>query len=598
MIQPTKPYQLVSGDSTGANITCTELYSTISNLQSSAGSIYPIVFISDNTKEGIFEYDAADTTTADDAYNTIVTTTGKRYKRIVKISTIDTIATLRTVRGGALSTVVVSGYYTINDGGGGQFYWNPTSTATDNNGTIIAVSGVSTGRWIRIVQSDINIRWFGAKGDDTNDDTVPINDTILYAYSVKSHVTIPVGVYKTTGTINLKSGVSVKGADGRPIPASTASTIINYNGTGVAIQAYSNNTPYLNSFDGVSLSGFYLKDVLATGTIGLDLQGFRWSKVECVAVNGFGQGLHTFQNWFSSYEDLFFSTYRDKAIYVEGLDNNTTFRKIKIGAAGAGAVTPHALFYGATTITVDVLDSESNVGGVKFDNCISLILNNFYFETSASTLQSYALLLSSCVASTINGAYIDGNNLINNGIYNSSTHTKINGGKIIDCVKPVEDTSFGKEISIEGLYSVPDVVYGGSRFGNKKIGWTRWTAAPTTPTGAWNKGDFVTNDNPATGSPIGWVCTVAGTPGTWKEFGIIEKRKSGTSTQSGTGILTSFTIAHSLGATPTFLSVQAGSANAVGIAYVTADATNITVYYDIAPLTGTNNLTFYWEATV
>lgn len=39
------------------------------------------------------------------------------------------------------------------------------------------------------------------------------------------------------------------------------------------------------------------------------------------------------------------------------------------------------------------------------------------------------------------------------------------------------------------------------------------TAAPTT--GAWKVGDRVWNSAPASGNPIGWMCTVAGTPGTW-----------------------------------------------------------------------------------
>jgi hypothetical protein len=48
------------------------------------------------------------------------------------------------------------------------------------------------------------------------------------------------------------------------------------------------------------------------------------------------------------------------------------------------------------------------------------------------------------------------------------------------------------------------------------------TAAPTT--GTWMQGDYVTNSAPAeVGSAsskyviLGWVCTVAGTPGTWLE---------------------------------------------------------------------------------
>lgn len=50
--------------------------------------------------------------------------------------------------------------------------------------------------------------------------------------------------------------------------------------------------------------------------------------------------------------------------------------------------------------------------------------------------------------------------------------------------------------------------------------YTAKTAAPTT--GSWAKGDFVKNSNPSeTGSGgskyvvIGWICTAAGTPGTW-----------------------------------------------------------------------------------
>jgi hypothetical protein len=46
---------------------------------------------------------------------------------------------------------------------------------------------------------------------------------------------------------------------------------------------------------------------------------------------------------------------------------------------------------------------------------------------------------------------------------------------------------------------------------NKKI--TYGTAAPTT--GTWAVGDRVVNSNTLIGNPSGWVCTTAGTPGTW-----------------------------------------------------------------------------------
>lgn len=39
--------------------------------------------------------------------------------------------------------------------------------------------------------------------------------------------------------------------------------------------------------------------------------------------------------------------------------------------------------------------------------------------------------------------------------------------------------------------------------------------------GTWNQGDTVYNYSPIAGGNIGWVCTTAGTPGTWKTFGTI-----------------------------------------------------------------------------
>jgi hypothetical protein len=45
------------------------------------------------------------------------------------------------------------------------------------------------------------------------------------------------------------------------------------------------------------------------------------------------------------------------------------------------------------------------------------------------------------------------------------------------------------------------------------------TAYPTT--GTWAIGDKVINIAPVSGGYVGWVCTTAGTPGTWKTFGLI-----------------------------------------------------------------------------
>lgn len=40
-------------------------------------------------------------------------------------------------------------------------------------------------------------------------------------------------------------------------------------------------------------------------------------------------------------------------------------------------------------------------------------------------------------------------------------------------------------------------------------------AAAAPAAGTFAKGERVWNSNPASGQPMGWICTVAGTPGTW-----------------------------------------------------------------------------------
>lgn len=79
---------------------------------------------------------------------------------------------------------------------------------------------------------------------------------------------------------------------------------------------------------------------------------------------------------------------------------------------------------------------------------------------------------------------------------------------------------------------------------------------------------------------------------------LIQIPKTGISTQSGNGILTTFNIPHGLGVTPSFKMVQAGSVDAANILYITADVTNIIVNYSVAPSSGTNNLIFNWQVKI
>lgn len=70
--------------------------------------------------------------------------------------------------------------------------------------------------------------------------------------------------------------------------------------------------------------------------------------------------------------------------------------------------------------------------------------------------------------------------------------------------------------SVNGALGIP-AHYSGSISQMKYRGLS--TAAPAS--GTWAVGDIVFNESPTAGGYIGWVCTTAGTPGTWKTFGAI-----------------------------------------------------------------------------
>lgn len=94
----------------------------------------------------------------------------------VKISN---IAELKTRKGSTGAIVELLGYYTSGDEGGGKFYWDNNSTTTDDGGVNIQVTGVTTGRWIRIIEASVyNVKQFGVKGDFVSVDGSGTNDRV------------------------------------------------------------------------------------------------------------------------------------------------------------------------------------------------------------------------------------------------------------------------------------------------------------------------------------------------------------------------------------------------------------------------------------
>ena len=142
----------------------------------------------------------------------------------------------------------VGGYETWNDGGGGQFIYQPASVAADNDGTILQpVNG--NGRWLRVYSGPINIRWFGATGDGTTDDTAAIQAAIDTAATGNGEtgprgvaLYVPAGAYAITN-VDLKRGTWIEGF-----------------GPGVSIFRKTSTTGYAFDFDSTGLTPSSVQD--------------------------------------------------------------------------------------------------------------------------------------------------------------------------------------------------------------------------------------------------------------------------------------------------------------------------------------------------
>lgn len=82
---------------------------------------------------------------------------------LLSVPRIDSMADLKNTQADEDGqTIFLPHYYPDDNAIGKSYTWNATSTATANDGTIVAVTGVPVGRWEMNFSGALDIRWFGA----------------------------------------------------------------------------------------------------------------------------------------------------------------------------------------------------------------------------------------------------------------------------------------------------------------------------------------------------------------------------------------------------------------------------------------------------
>jgi hypothetical protein len=167
-----------------------------------------------------------------------------------KMASAEKVLDLRQISGDTFTIVVVGGYYETGDGGGGEFHWTSDTTAADDGGMVIVPSALSrTGCWKRLVGDFVDVKWFGAKGDDVQNDApfiqAAINAVLRIGTGTHSDgrgktVVFPPGNYQikptpqSTAAVEITNAVRLVGTGSPPYASSVL--VLRGDGDGIRIE--------------------------------------------------------------------------------------------------------------------------------------------------------------------------------------------------------------------------------------------------------------------------------------------------------------------------------------------------------------------------
>jgi hypothetical protein len=94
-----------------------------------------------------------------------------------QVKTIADLVALRIPTINNRLSALVTGRVTENDGGGGLFFYDGSDATSTNLGTVFKPAA-SNGRWRRSYEGALNVKWFGALGNGSTDDTLAFQNAL------------------------------------------------------------------------------------------------------------------------------------------------------------------------------------------------------------------------------------------------------------------------------------------------------------------------------------------------------------------------------------------------------------------------------------
>lgn len=132
----------------------------------------------------------------------------------------------------SVTAIVVSGYYTPGDGG--SAFYKRSSGEPSHGGKVQSFDGT----WWEITGTELDVRAFGAKGDNNNDDAPAIGDCLAYLHDIGGGVAIfPSLTFKCNSGLRCGSNTTLRGYKGATLIRNHTFSIL-INGLG-----YTTSTP-------------------------------------------------------------------------------------------------------------------------------------------------------------------------------------------------------------------------------------------------------------------------------------------------------------------------------------------------------------------